>query len=262
MEQQLRTQGSFADIMKEKNHSISRKWFIFSALAVAIVIILGLSMALPFFHSQKTVGKYSVYITGAPVDVNDFPQYEGNPYVVINDNRPALEAEHTLQSFEWYSDLDELGRCGPAYASISKELMPTDSREPISEIIPSGWNNQMYSEIDQDYLYNRCHLIGFQLTGENANEKNLITGTRYMNTIGMLPFENSVREYVERTGNHVLYRVTPVFDESDLVASGVVMEAWSVEDSGKGICFYVYVYNVQPGITIDYSNGKSYRNEE
>ena len=164
-----------------------------------------------------------------------------------------------MNTFETYSRLDFLGRCGAAYANLSRELMPDGERESIQSVTPTGWENNAYDIVENEYLYNRCHLIGFQLAGENANEKNLITGTRYMNVEGMLPFENEVAEYLKYSGNHVLYRVTPIFEETNLVASGVEMEAMSVEDSGAGICFHVYVYNVQPGIEIDYKTGENWR---
>ena len=193
--------------------------------------------------------------------MEDIPAYSGDPYVVINGNQPDFTEEDRTStvSFESYSPLDALGRCGPACANIGQDLMPTEDRESISSVTPSGWINREY---DGEYLYNRCHLIGFQLTGENANEENLITGTRYMNVDGMLPFENLAADYIRETGNHVLYRVTPVFEDRDLVASGVQMEAWSVEDSGEGVCFNVYVYNVQPGIVIDYATGESWQEGE
>jgi len=179
--------------------------------------------------------------------------------VEINDNQPEFEEQELVTvSYEEYSDLDELGRCGEAEACIGEDLMPTEERESISQVEPTGWENKEYDNVDGKYLYNRCHLIGYQLSGENANEDNLITGTRYMNTEGMLPFENMVADYVHETENHVMYRVTPVFEGDDLVASGVHMEAESVEDDGKGICFNVYVYNVQPEITIDYSTGDNW----
>ncbi len=188
--------------------------------------------------------------------IESIPEYSGQPYVVINDNDPGfLEEELITISYEEYSPLDDLGRCGVAEACIGIDLMPTEARENISNVEPTGWVNQKYEIVEGGYLYNRCHLIGFQLSGENANERNLITGTRYMNTEGMLPFENMVADYVEDTGNHVMYRVTPIFEGSDLVASGVQMEAESVEDNGEGIQYNVYVYNVQPGITIDYTMG-------
>lgn len=187
------------------------------------------------------------------------PEYEGEPFVLINQNVPFFEKDdYTTESFENYSELDELGRCGAAYANISKELMPTEERGQIGDVRPSGWHTVKYPELIEDrYLYNRCHLIGYQLSGENANEKNLITGTRYMNVEGMLPFENKVADYVRRSDNHVLYRVTPVFEGNNLVATGVLMEAYSVEDKGEGVCFCVFVHNVQPGIEIDYRTGES-----
>ena len=194
----------------------------------------------------------------AAVALEDVPAFSGAPYVEIDGNQPAFsEAERTAESFETYSALDELGRCGPAFACIGQDLMPTQERESISQVRPTGWQNAEYDFVDGGYLYNRCHLIGFQLTGENANERNLITGTRYMNVEGMLPFENMVADYVKETGNHVLYRVTPVFEAEELVARGVQMEAWSVEDEGDGVCFNVYVYNNQPGVEIDYRTGES-----
>ena len=191
--------------------------------------------------------------------IAEVPEYDGVPYVEINDNEPEFtEAELTTESYEEYSELDPLGRCGTAEACIGEDLMPDEEREDISEVKPTGWENREYDIVDGGYVYNRCHLIGFQLSGENANEENLITGTRYMNTEGMLPFENMVAEYVRETDNHVMYRVTPVFEGDDLVASGVQMEAESVEDDGAGICFNIYVYNVQPEIIIDYSTGANW----
>ena len=185
--------------------------------------------------------------------------YSGDPYAEINGNRPFFEeSDYTTDAFEIYSELDSLGRCGVAFANICKELMPTEERGEIGSVRPSGWHTVKYPDVIEDlFLYNRCHLIGFQLAGENANEKNLITGTRFMNVDGMLPFENEVADYVRRTGNHVLYRVTPVFEGDNLVADGVLMEAYSVEDDGKGVRFCVFVYNVQPGIEIDYRTGES-----
>ena len=181
------------------------------------------------------------------------------PYIKVNGNVPRFSEEEkkNAAAFESYSDLDALGRCGVAFACVGKETMPTEERGPIGRIKPSGWHSVKYDFVDGKYLYNRCHLIGYQLTAENANEKNLITGTRYLNTKGMLPFENMVADYVKETGNHVLYRVTPVFEGKNLVASGVYMEAYSVEDDGDGICFYVYVFNRQPGVKIDYLTGDS-----
>ncbi len=190
---------------------------------------------------------------------SSIPSYSGQPYVTVNGNIPYFtDAEMVTEPFETYSELDHLGRCGVAYANICRELMPTQKREAIGQVKPSGWHLARYDDIIEDkYLYNRCHLIGYQLAGENANERNLITGTRYLNVTGMLPFENKVANYVESTGNHVLYRVTPVFEGNNLLATGVLMEAKSVEDNGTGICFHVFAYNSQPGITIDYATGDS-----
>ena len=193
------------------------------------------------------------------ISMDDIPVYSGEPYVEIDGNQPHFdEKDKTTNSFERYSDLDALNRCGVAYANIGIDLMPTEKRGSIRNVKPTGWQTAKYDNIDGKYLYNRCHLIGYQLTGENDNEKNLITGTRYMNVEGMLPFENQVADYVKETENHVLYRVTPVFEENELVARGVEMEALSVEDDGEDICFHVYVYNVQPGITIDYATGNNW----
>lgn len=184
--------------------------------------------------------------------------YIGEPYVTINNNVPFFtEEEITTEVFETYSELDSLGRCGVAFANICKEIMPTEDRGAIGHVKPSGWHTVKYDIVDGKYLYNRCHLIGFQLAGENANELNLITGTRYLNIDGMLEHENMIAEYVKETGNHVLYRVTPVYRGDNLVATGVQMEAYSVEDNGEGIKFNIFAYNVQPGIQIDYLTGES-----
>lgn len=193
-----------------------------------------------------------------PFSLDAVPAYSGEPYVVVNHNIPYFtEADYTTASYETYSALDYLGRCGVCMASIGRDLMPTEPRGSIGSVKPTGWQTVKYDNVDGKYLYNRCHLIGYQLTGENANERNLITGTRYLNVQGMLPFENMVADYVKETGNHVLYRATPIFDGNDLLARGVLLEGWSVEDGGDGICFNVFCYNVQPGITIDYSTGAS-----
>ena len=197
------------------------------------------------------------------VSLDEIPAFSDQPYVVLNDNEPDFsEEEWTTESFETYSPLDSLGRCGVAYANIGVDLMPTEERGSIGQVKPTGWHTVRYDCVDGEYLYNRCHLIGYQLSGENANECNLITGTRYLNVEGMLPFENLVHDYVEETENHVLYRVTPIYEGDNLVASGVQMEALSVEDSGEGVCFNVYVYNCQPGVTIDYATGESWLIEE
>ncbi len=216
-----------------------------SSLALAIIIILSL-----FSGCKKKI------------TLNDIPDYSGSPYVEINGNEPFFtDNEITDKAFESYSPLDALGRCGVAFACIGIEIMPTEERSDIANIIPSGWeyngisNNNTYDFVENNYVYNRCHLIGFQLAGENDNEKNLITGTRYMNIEGMLPFENMVADYVESTGNHVMYRVTPMYTGLNYVANGVLMEAFSVEDNGRGIEFCIYAYNVQPGVYIDYFIG-------
>lgn len=199
------------------------------------------------------------------VDIlSTIPDFSGEAYIVINDNVPFFteEEKECVSSFEIYSDLDGLGRCGVAYANISTEIMPIEERGPIGQIKPSGWQLVKYDIVDGKYLYNRCHLIGYQLAGENANEKNLITGTRYLNVSGMLSFENMVYEYVKETENHVLYRVTPLFNGNDMVATGIIIEAYSVEDKGSGICFNVFAYNSQPGIEIDYATGNSWLVED
>lgn len=193
-------------------------------------------------------------------DLKSIPEYSGEPYATIHDNVPFFsEEEFTTDAFETYSELDDLGRCGTAYANICEEIMPTEKRGKIGMIKPSGWHTVKYTGIDGNYLYNRCHLIGYQLSAENANEKNLITGTRYLNVTGMLPFENMVADYVNETGNHVLYRVTPIYNQENLVADGVLMEAQSVENDDLAFC--VYCYNVQPGIEIDYHTGDSKSSE-
>ncbi len=194
------------------------------------------------------------------IDINNLPVYDGSPFAALNGNEPSFGADEiTDKAFENYAKLDKYGRCGTTFACVGRETMPTEPRGDISSVKPSGWNNVKYdaSLVDGGYIYNRCHLLGFQLTGENANEKNLITGTRYMNVDGMLPFENMVADYIKETGNHVILRVTPVFVGNELVARGVVMEAYSVEDEGDGIYYNVYCFNVQPGIDIDYATGES-----
>ncbi|MBQ6860396.1 MAG: DNA/RNA non-specific endonuclease [Clostridia bacterium] len=211
-------------------------------------------------NEVENVQKENLY--QANLSLEHIPEYTQEPYVIINNNIPYFtEAEMTTNSYEFFSELDELKRCGVVHASIGKDLMPTEEREYIGYIKPTGWQVSKYDGIDGAYLYNRCHLIGFQLTGENANAKNLITGTRYMNVQGMLPFENEVANYVKTTDNHVMYRVTPIYDGDNLLASGVLMEAKSVEDNGEGVMFNVYCYNVQPGIEIDYATGTNYKTE-
>ncbi len=205
-------------------------------------------------HTSNTSGNSNSVI----FTLDLVPEYSGDPYVVINNNVPYFTEDDFIEtSYEYYSELDDLGRCGEAIANIGQDLMPTEKRGSIGSVKPTGWHTIKYDIVDGKYLYNRCHLIGYQLTGENANTKNLITGTRYLNIEGMLPFENMVADYIKETNNHVLYRVTPIFEENNLVASGVLIEAQSVEDNGEGIMFNVYCYNVQPGIIIDYSDGSS-----
>ncbi len=218
--------------------------------------------------NQNNVG--SVEVTDSVIDginnsnknykanLKNIPAFSGKPYYVINGNVPGLKSDNQdVKYFEKYSPLDSFGRCGVAYACLGKETMPTGERGEIGQVKPSGWKTAKYNCVDGKYLFNRCHLIGFQLSGENANNRNLITGTRYMNVEGMLPFENMVADYIKETGNHVLYRVTPIFQGDELVARGVQMEAYSVEDNGDGICFNVYCYNNQPSVKIDYATGNS-----
>lgn len=237
----------------------NKKTRIFSGLIVVII-----TLALGTFYGSGELGikKENSIITTSKTNINinieDIPEYTSEIYVEINNNIPYFEeSQYTTESFEKYSDLDELGRCGVAYANISKETMPPDGDErgSISSIKPTGWQQAEYND---EYLYNRCHLIGYQLSDEDANELNLITGTRYFNVNGMLPFENQVADYInENQNNHVLYRVTPIYEGDNLLASGVEIEAYSVEDNGQGVCFNVFIYNVQPGIVIDYKTGES-----
>lgn len=208
----------------------------------------------------KRNAKENSLSTEAPdISFSSIAEYTDKPYVAVNGNVPYFtESELTDQSYEYYSDLDALGRCGTACASIGQDLMPTESRGSIGMVKPTGWHTVRYDDlVDGKYLYNRCHLIGYQLTGENANTKNLITGTRYLNIEGMLPFENMVADYIQETNNHVLYRVTPIFEGNNLLANGVLMEGYSLEDKGAGVSYCVFAYNVQPGIEIDYATGES-----
>lgn len=223
-----------------------------------IFFIVGSVPGLSGCSSKKAGNSGAAASVSAQTNMASFA-YDGKPYVVINDNDPDFtDADMTTTSFESYGELDGLGRCTTAFANIGKDLMPAEKRGSIGEVKPTGWQTAKYDNVDGKYLYNRCHLIGYQLTGENANEKNLITGTRYLNVDGMLPFENMVADYIKETNNHVLYRVTPVFSGDNLVASGVQMEAKSVEDNGDGILFNVYCFNAQPGIAIDYATGNSH----
>lgn len=226
-----------------------------------IFFIVGSVPGLSGCSSKKAGNSGAAASVSAQTDMASFA-YDGKPYVVINDNDPDFtDADMTTTSFESYGELDGLGRCTTAFANIGKDLMPAEKRGSIGEVKPTGWQTAKYDNVDGKYLYNRCHLIGYQLTGENANAKNLITGTRYLNVDGMLPFENMVADYIKETNNHVLYRVTPVFSGDNLVASGVHIEAESVEDNGDGILFNVYCFNAQPGIAIDYATGDSHQDD-
>ena len=255
-----------------KNRFIS----IISILLTLCVLLsgcAGASTSQPDKHHGQTNSGYSSESTDSSLDSNDLPSstentpillssipaYSGSPYVTLNGGTPTFsKAELKTQSYEYYSNLDKLERCGVVHACIGRDIMPTEERGSIGMVKPAGWHTVKYDGVDGKYLYNRCHLIGFQLTGENANTKNLITGTRYLNVNGMLPFENMVADYVKETGNHVMYRVTPIYKGNNLLANGLQMEGYSVEDDGEGICFNVFVYNVQPQITIDYATGESY----
>lgn len=220
------------------------------------IILLVAVLAFTWFSQRNDRPVYSESIQSVPA-------FAGQPYVVINDNQPEFTQEDmTTDSYEYYSPLDSLGRCGYTMACIGVDLMPTEDRESISQVKPTGWVQAQYDFVDGQSLYNRCHLIGFQLTGENANERNLVTGTRYCNVEGMLPFENMVADYVKETENHVLYRVTPIFTGDELVCRGLQMEGWSVEDGGDGVCFNVYVYNEQPGVVINYITGESHLEDQ
>lgn len=249
---------------RKKNKNISIEKLIASLVTLICIGIASYFGLLDKGNNQnQVVGENSsqvqnIVMQGDILDISNVPEYTGTPYVIINDNKPGFEeSEMKIKAFEKYSKLDSLGRCGTAYSCVGRETMPTGKRGDISKIKPTGWKAVKYDIVDGKYLYNRCHLIGYQLTAENANERNLITGTRYMNVEGMLPFENKVAEYIDDTNHHVLYRVTPIFEGNNLVASGVQMEAKSVEDNGEGVCFHVYVYNVQPGIEINYATGES-----
>ena len=225
-------------------------------LTAFLSVVIALCLLLTACSDSQPVTQETTKNT---VTTESIPAYSGEPYVAVNGNQPNFTAEEkrTTESFEKYGELDSLGRCTTAYACCGRDIMPTQKRGDISSVKPTGWHSVQYSNVEGKSLYNRCHLIAHELAGEDANKQNLITGTRYMNTEGMLPFENMVADYIKETNNHVLYRVTPSFSGNNLVADGVYMEAYSVEDSGDGICFSIYCYNVQPGITIDYKTGES-----
>lgn len=230
------------------------------ALALFLTLLTGCSnFPLPSQSQPDSGSQTSVSASVSSFQLSDVPAYSGQAYVPVHDNVPYFSTEDlSSDSFETYGQRDSLGRCTTAYACVGLDLMPTEDRGGIGQVKPTGWHTVKYDCVDGKYLYNRCHLIGYQLTGENANEDNLITGTRYLNVEGMLPFENMTADYIKETGNHVAYRVTPVFQGDNLLASGVLMEGWSVEDEGAGICFCVYAYNIQPGIELDYATGESW----
>ena len=235
--------------MKRKKRNIS---MLLSSLALALIIGI-----YTYYTDNSSAYVNNDDITNIKYDISDIDKFTGYNYIELNGNVPVFEEIDTSKSFEEYSELDSLGRAGSAFANIGVDLMPTEKRGSIGMIKPSGWHTIKYDIVDGKYLYNRCHLIGYQLTGENANEKNLITCTRQMNTKGMLDFENKVADYIKSTSNHVLYRVTPVYKDDNLLATGVIIEAKSVEDNGEGILFNVFVYNIQNGIEIDYKTGES-----
>ena len=243
-----------------KNKYKSKYNFIISIITMILILVIGYyqnkyGIDVDYNQNEENLTKNEV----ASFNLNEIPEFDGKtPYVIINNNEPEFpEDDFNTKSFEKYSELDSLGRCGVVYANVSKDTMPTEVRGDISKVKPTGWHAVRYDCVDGKYLYNRCHLIGYQLTAENANKQNLITGTRYLNVEGMLPFENQVAEYVKQTNGHVLYRVTPIFTGNNLVANGVQMEAESVEDRGEKVKFNVYAYNVQPNIKIDYLTGNS-----
>ena len=235
--------------MKRKKRNISML-----LLSLALALIIGIYT---YYTDNSSAYVNNNDITNIKYDISDIDKFTGYNYIELNGNIPVFEEIDTSKSFEEYSELDSLGRAGSAFANIGVDLMPTEKRGSIGMIKPSGWHTIKYDIVDGKYLYNRCHLIGYQLTGENANEKNLITCTRQMNTKGMLDFENKVADYIKSTSNHVLYRVTPVYKNDNLLATGVIIEAKSVEDNGEGILFNVFVYNIQNGIEIDYKTGES-----
>ncbi len=239
---------------------MKKVYFVLAVILIAFAVVAYMNIVPPYSESDN--GEVE-QISLDYFDYTKIPEFDGKkPYVVVNDNKPYFdERSYTTNSYEEYGKLDNKGRCTYAMASIGKDLMPTEERGSIGSVKPTGWHISKYDFVDGTYLYNRCHLIGYQLTGENANKSNLITGTRYMNVQGMLPFEDMVADYVKETENHVLYRVTPIFLDNELVARGVLMEAISIEDDGDGICFNVFCYNVQPKVHINYIDGSNYSEE-
>ncbi len=238
---------------------MKRKIFISAFLLCLAILLSSCVFGAPKIENNTETEEKLSYSNEGYFDYSKIPAFDGeNPYVVVNDNNPFFEKEQlTDKSFESYGELDNKGRCTVVCANVGKDIMPTEDRGSIGSVKPSGWHTQKYDCVDGKYLYNRCHLIGYQLTGENANECNLITGTRYLNIEGMLPFENLIADYVKETDNHVLYKVSPIFLGDELVARGVHMQAYSIEDDGEGVCFNIFAYNVQPDIEIDYLTGES-----
>ena len=243
---------------KQRIKQRNKYWKKLACMPLLIMLLSGCTLAQAVLPDAGEPGTVTEPETAVFQD-GDIEVYSGDPYITVNENVPEFTSDEiTAESFELYGELDRLGRCTQAFACVGTDLMPTEKRGNISRVKPTGWHSTRYDSVEGKNLYNRCHLIAYQLTGENANEKNLITGTRYMNADGMLPFENMVAEYVKDTGNHVMYRVTPEFEGNNLVAGGVQMEALSVEDDGEGVSFNVYIYNIQPGIEIDYATGDSW----
>ena len=234
----------------------------FAKIISLMLAVLILTACSEYKSVEQTVSKEKETVTqyteiAHSDSINDIQPYTYYPYTTVNNNIPEFEKTDYTQSFEEYGELDSLGRCTSCIANIGTDLMPTEERGAIGSVKPTGWHIAKYNNVDGKYLYNRCHLIGYQLTAENANPNNLITGTRYLNIDGMLPFENEVADYIKKTNNHVLYRVTPIFKGNELVARGVQMEAYSIEDKGEGVKFNVYCYNIQPDIEINYATGES-----
>lgn len=255
----------YKQMIHRKTKRIQLIWKLLPALLCCLALTAcdyDLSDLIPL-DTLQTDTRVEEIAQGEIITAGEIPPYSGKPYIVLNGNHPDFEKSAlTETSFEKYSELDSLGRCGTAYACIGRDLMPTEPRGNISHIKPTGWHSVRYDHVEGRSLYNRSHLIAHQLAGEDANEKNLITGTRYMNADGMIPFENIVADYVKETGNHVLYQVTPVFKGDNLLAEGVQMKAMSVEDNGSGVSYNVFIYNVQPGVTIDYATGDSTLSQE
>ena len=239
--------------MARRSKKAQKRNIFITSLTIIIILCIAYQNEIKNFMTEPLIKQEETY------KLENIPEYSGNAYIQINDNKPNFtDEDYTKETFESYSNLDSLNRAGQSFAKVGKETMPTEERGSIGMIKPTGWHTIKYDIVSGKYLYNRCHLIGYQLTGENANEKNLITCTRQMNTGAMLDFENEIANYIDETNNHVLYRVTPIYKNNNLLASGVQIEASSVEDKCGKVCFNVYIYNVQDGITIDYTNGDSH----